>query len=368
MSTLTTKKLPAIDTKLTTESGTMSTVYHRFFRNFSEASISVPATPGIVVSTGTAFVARTIAGTGSRIEVTNGNGISGNPTIDLSTSYVGQSSITTLGTITTGVWNGTTLAVGYGGTGASAASITAFNNITGYSAAGATGTTTTNLVFSTSPTLVTPILGTPTSGTLTNCTGYTDANLSTSDITTNNSSTTKHGFCPKLSNVATQYLDGSGAFSVPAGTVAINRVSTQITTVDSTAVVIPIDNTIPQNTEGKEYVTLAITPGNSANILVIEFDSYCSIATAASTVTVALFQDTTADALAAIPCTVPVATYVMPIRLRHIMAAGTTSATTFKIRFGTQNTLDSAYINQGASGALFSTASRSNFSITEYSV
>lgn len=39
------------------------------------------------------------------------------------------------------------------------------------SATGTTGTASSNLVFSTSPTLVTPILGTPTSGTLTNCTG-----------------------------------------------------------------------------------------------------------------------------------------------------------------------------------------------------
>ncbi len=51
------------------------------------------------------------------------------------------------------------LPVASGGTNATSASITAFNNITGYTAAGATGTTSTNLVFSTSPTLVTPILG-----------------------------------------------------------------------------------------------------------------------------------------------------------------------------------------------------------------
>jgi hypothetical protein len=62
------------------------------------------------------------------------------------------------------------LPVANGGTNASTASITAFNNITGYTASGATGTTSTNLVFSTSPTLVTPALGTPSSGTLTNCT------------------------------------------------------------------------------------------------------------------------------------------------------------------------------------------------------
>jgi hypothetical protein len=65
-----------------------------------------------------------------------------------------------------------TVAVAQGGTGTGSAGITAFNNITGYTASGATGTTSTNIVFSTSPTLVTPVLGTPTSGTLTNCTGY----------------------------------------------------------------------------------------------------------------------------------------------------------------------------------------------------
>jgi len=37
--------------------------------------------------------------------------------IDIASTYVGQSSITTLGTITTGVWNGTTVGVEHGGTG-----------------------------------------------------------------------------------------------------------------------------------------------------------------------------------------------------------------------------------------------------------
>jgi hypothetical protein len=45
-----------------------------------------------------------------------------------------------------------TLTVARGGTGGTAASITLFNNITGYTATGATGTTSTNLVFSASPT------------------------------------------------------------------------------------------------------------------------------------------------------------------------------------------------------------------------
>jgi hypothetical protein len=41
--------------------------------------------------------------------------------IDIASTYVGQNTITTLGTITTGTWNGTDIAVADGGTGASTA-------------------------------------------------------------------------------------------------------------------------------------------------------------------------------------------------------------------------------------------------------
>jgi len=45
----------------------------------------------------------------------------------------------------------------------------------------------------------------------------TDAKLSTSDITTNNASTSKHGFLKKLDNDSTHFMDGTGAWAVPAG-------------------------------------------------------------------------------------------------------------------------------------------------------
>lgn len=61
---------------------------------------------------------RTITGTANRITVTNGNGVSGAPTIDISTSYVGQATITTLGTVGTGVWQATKVGLTYGGTNA----------------------------------------------------------------------------------------------------------------------------------------------------------------------------------------------------------------------------------------------------------
>ena len=58
----------------------------------------------------------------------------------------------------------------------------------------------------------------------------TEADLSLSDITTNNVSTSKHGFAPKAPNDATKYLDGTGAYSVPGGgTVALSKYSTSWT-------------------------------------------------------------------------------------------------------------------------------------------
>lgn len=77
-------------------------------------------TNGILTQTAAdTFTGRTINGTTNRLDVTNGNGVAGNPTLDISSTYVGQASITTLGTITTGTWTGTDIAVADGGTGAS---------------------------------------------------------------------------------------------------------------------------------------------------------------------------------------------------------------------------------------------------------
>ena len=61
----------------------------------------------------------TVNGTANRISVTDSSGP--NPVVDIDSAYVGQTSITTLGTITTGTWNGTTIAIANGGTGATTA-------------------------------------------------------------------------------------------------------------------------------------------------------------------------------------------------------------------------------------------------------
>jgi len=63
-----------------------------------------PPTTGTVTS---------VSGTTNRISSTGG----ATPVIDIDAAYVGQTSLTTLGTVTTGTWNGTAVTVPFGGTG-----------------------------------------------------------------------------------------------------------------------------------------------------------------------------------------------------------------------------------------------------------
>ena len=99
------------------------------------------------------------------------------------------------------------LPVANGGTNASSASITAFNNITGYTASGATGTTSTNLVFSTSPALTTPSI----TGNATLSTGNLSVSTSGKGITTG--SAIPLGFGTNSSTTQAT-LFSSGGFSI----------------------------------------------------------------------------------------------------------------------------------------------------------
>jgi hypothetical protein len=81
---------------------------------FSQFSKTAEITAGDGLSrTGATLSA---VGTAARITV-SGSGI------DISTTYAGQATITTLGTVTTGIWNGTAIGLTYGGTGSDLSSV-----------------------------------------------------------------------------------------------------------------------------------------------------------------------------------------------------------------------------------------------------
>ena len=128
----------------------------------------------------------------------------------------------------------------------------------------------------------------------------------------------------------TQYYDGANWQSVGQ---AIQIVSTITGALGTGTTTMPLDDTIPQNTEGDQYMSLAITPTSATNKLVIEVTAVCSNSTG-STKNLALFQDSTANALAAVSEYNGTATGTDTMSLNYVMAAGTTSATTFKVRIG----------------------------------
>jgi hypothetical protein len=114
----------------------------------------------------------------------------------------------------------------------------------------------------------------------------------------------------------------------------VQVVSSQTGSVATGTTVIPFDDTIPQNTEGDQYMTLAITPTDVAHVLQIDVVVFASCATSLRNLCAALFQDSTANALACGQAVVATAGFTMNICFRHRMVAGTTSPTTFKVRIG----------------------------------
>jgi hypothetical protein len=159
------------------------------------------------------------------------------------------------------------------------------------------------------------------------------------------------------SNIESTYLTGQSVQVVNTMTKAVGTGTTQI----------PLDNSIPQITEGDQYMTQAITPTSASNKLKIEVIFVCAAPLSSRDVTVALFQDTTANALAAVCMTSGTANGVMTIPLTYYMAAGTTSATTFRVRAGMANAGTLTF--NGSNGTqIFGGICTSSITITEIQV
>ena len=176
----------------------------------------------------------------------------------------------------------------------------------------------------TNKTLVAPALGTPASGVLTNCTGVSKAAL-------------------------------------PAGSV-LQVANFQSGTVASGSTAIPVDNTIPQITEGNEYMTLSITPTSATSKLRVEV--IMQAFSAANYRTMALFQDSTANALAVSTAYNGAGTPSAPLAFSYTMTSGTTSSTTFRVRGGSGTAVLFTF-NGDTGNAIFGSTLASSITITE---
>jgi len=134
------------------------------------------------------------------------------------------------------------------------------------------------------------------------------------------------------------YNDGSTTQWVPAspgvgsGSV-VQTVSFQTGAVATGTTMIPNDDTIPQITEGTEFMTLAITPKSATSKLIIEVAACVSCSSVAGVI-VTLHQDSTANASATGYWVCPIAVHYNVVSFKHTMISGTTSTTTFRVRVG----------------------------------
>ena len=128
---------------------------------------------------------------------------------------------------------------------------------------------------------------------------------------------------------------------------------------------IPVDDTIPQNTEGNQYMSLAITPKSSTSKLRIDVVFVASCSANNSYITNALFQDTTTNALAVTTTYVTVGTAPTAVPLTYYMTSGTTSETTFKVRGGGSVAASTMTFNGSGGARIFGGVFASSITITE---
>lgn len=153
----------------------------------------------------------------------------------------------------------------------------------------------------------------------------------------------------------------TGAKWASAGSSKIAQIVTASTgTYTDVSATFPHDNSIPQNTEGTEILTVSITPTNINSKLVIWglAQGVAFFSGTLGAMMACLFQDSTANALAIAGANSNSGMWAS-VPVLHFMTAATTSSTTFRMRVGLENTAGSPhfYVNGNSGGRLYGGAS-----------
>jgi hypothetical protein len=141
----------------------------------------------------------------------------------------------------------------------------------------------------------------------------------------------------------------------------IQRVVTENTTYSAHTTTFPEDDTIPQNTEGAQIMTRAITPTATDTRLLITISVELFNGSGWG---IGLFQDAGANALAATGGISAISARTDRVTFFHEMASGTTSSTTFSVRVGPN--AGTVYINGDQNGRHFGGVLRSYLIVEEY--
>ena len=157
------------------------------------------------------------------------------------------------------------------------------------------------------------------------------------------------------------------ALAVEAGKI-VQQVNIEDGEVATGTTAMNVDDTIPQNTEGDEYMSISVTPTKSTNLLRIQVVAHLNHSNAsAGLIAGALFQDSIADAIAATRSARETAVgQPYHLVIDYWMVAGTTSAIDFAFRAG-GNLGSTTTFNGSAGGRIFGGVMNSTMTVTEYS-
>lgn len=97
--------------------------------------------------------------------------------------------------------------------------------------------------------------------------------------------------------------------------------------------IIPGDDSIPQITEGTEFMTLSFTPVSATSTIHIKVCMQLA-SSALSTMAAALFQDTTANALATATVQISTSGWIYSLTFSTTVSSGSISTRTFRVRAG----------------------------------
>lgn len=144
----------------------------------------------------------------------------------------------------------------------------------------------------------------------------------------------------------------------------IDRAYVEYTTNADLSVIIPYDDTIPQNTEGTQVLTASITPKSTSSRIRARFQGEVINSAAATNVIAAMFVGAGANAVRSTVVTTPGANLATQIVLEYEFAPGSVSAQSFAVRVGPASATN-IRLNGSAAGRLFGGTSAATLVLDE---
>lgn len=146
------------------------------------------------------------------------------------------------------------------------------------------------------------------------------------------------------------FLRGDGSWQAAGGGKVVGYQNTNVATRTVTTSTFPDDNTVPQSTEGAEYTTVAYTPTESGNKIVIHVIAQCAVSGNQIDMALALFKNSDASAIRSCFFENDPGSSNGPHMMSMMVedTAADTSEITYKLRYGmVGNTSGSAYLGSG---------------------